>query len=435
MAVLLNNRASSSQKICEYKSCIKDCDLGLESLNSMLENENSKNLMLKLLSKKADSLEKLEKFSDAFLVYETLMKIDSKFSNVQLNYNRIRNVLKESGQLNKILSGSPKNTAAKPENVIPKIEKPTKEELYEENKIIGNEFVKQSQFEKAIDYYSKCVEIDNVNPVAYLNRSLCHLKCNNADLALKDSTFVLKSDAKNVKALFRRAMAYKMKLDYDLAVEDLRMLINLEKNNQIAIQELDEIEKLRKTATKAPNKKITIIEEDSSSIKKVPIPEALEVEKKPVVKETAKNLLIDTNEERAPSSRRTTFPQITNAYEFLQLWNSINPKDFNSFAHLLINVQPIDLPKFIGSKLDDSMLTILLKALNELVNDAELTKLLNKENNVVDYLKNIAKSQRFNVIKLFLNQEQKQTLKGILEKLGKDARPEDLTLIKKSYDL
>ncbi len=87
--------------------------------------------------------------------------------------------------------------------------------------------------------------------MAYLNRSLCYIKCNNADLALEDSNFVLKKDKTNVKALFRRAISYKMKLNYDLAIEDLKMLVSLEKNNQIAIQELEEIKKLKSDASKS----------------------------------------------------------------------------------------------------------------------------------------------------------------------------------------
>ena len=245
----------------------------MDLLNSLTPTENSKNLTLKLLAKKADSLEKLEKFADAFLVYETLMKIDSKFSNVQLNYNRVRNLLKETGQLSKILaatSSTPvvapaEKSAAKPVEIETPVT-PSKESLYEESKARGNEFVKQNDFATAIQHYSKCIEIDSVNPVAYLNRSLCYLKCNQAELALRDSSFVLENESKNVKALFRRAMAHKMKLNYEAAVEDLTTLVKLEKNNQIAIQELEGIEKLRKLASSRPTaKKIQIIDEDGDS--------------------------------------------------------------------------------------------------------------------------------------------------------------------------
>ena len=156
-----------------------------------------------------------------------------------------------------------------------------------------------------------------------------------------------------------------------------------------------------------------------------------------VVKETLPKVKPAETQQKQeqPSFRRTTFTQITNAYEFLQFWNSIHPKDINSFAHLLINVQAVDLPKFIGSKLDDAMLTTLLKAIHELITDQELcTQLTNEKKTAVDYLKSVAKSQRFNVIKLFLSQEQKKTLNDILTNL-KNAQADDLAQIRKSYDL
>jgi len=422
--------------------------------NESGSNENSKNLMLKLLSKKADSFEKLEKFSEAFLVYESLMKIDSKFNNVQQSYNRIRNVLKENGQLNKVIASTkePSKTVQPPlnleqrEHVKSTDNKVTqsKEEMYEANKVKGNEYVKENNFEKAIELYTKCVEIDSSNPVAYLNRSLCYIKCNNADLALEDSNFVLKKDKTNVKALFRRAISYKMKLNYDLAIEDLKMLVSLEKNNQIAIQELEEIKKLKSDATKSKvleeknssssRKKIVILDEETPAIEKKPeIKEA--TKPKTTTQEINKNLQPKTESVNPPpTARKTAFTKVTNAYEFLQLWNSINPTDINAFTHLLVNVQAADLPKFIGSKLDDAMLATLLKAIEEFIQNKEFSHFIDENRNPIDYLKFLAKSQRFNVIKLFLNQDQKQRISKMLLNL-KSSKLDDLNSIKKDYDL
>ena len=310
----------------------------------------------------------------------------------------------------------------------------SKEELYETNKAQGNEHVKHGNFEKAIEFYTKCIEIDSENPLAYSNRSLCYIKCNKADLALKDSNFVLKKDKTNVKCLFRRAVAYKMKLNYDLAIEDLDMLVKLEKNNQIAIQELEEIKKMKKAKSLETHKKIVVLDDEPVVVNDERDHEA-QLEQSTVVEETKNTVKINqTSQTQAPFIRRTTFGKVTNAYEFLQLWNSINPQDMNSFARLLLNVQAVDLPKFIGSKLDDNMLTTLLRATQELIQDKELYQMLNEEKNPLSYLKYIAKSQRFNVIKLFLNQEQKQTLNKILTNL-KNVKNEDINLIKKEYCL
>jgi tetratricopeptide (TPR) repeat protein len=449
LVVLYNNRASSSQKICEFKSCIKDCDLGLELLPELSASENSKNLMLKLLSKKADSFEKLEKFTEAFLVLQSLMKIDNKFNNVQLNYNRVKNVLKESGELGKVVSSSHtahtpslscKADSAEEIKMNKEIDKvpQSKEKLYEENKSKGNECVKEKNFEKAIKFYTECIQIDAENPIAYLNRSLCYLKNNKADLSFNDSNFVLEKDSRNVKALFRRAMSYKMKLNYDLAIADLKIIVSLEKDNQLAIQELDELNALKKAASEknlptANKKKIIMLDEDYSTVTP-----ATQEKKQPI---QTNNKIVQEKVTPVISStrQRPSISKITNAYEFLQYWNSIKPQDTNSFAHLLVNVEPENLPKYIGSKLDDAMLTTLLNAIQCLINDTELLELLSNntkgtKSQPIDYLKFIAKSQRFNVIKLFLSQEQKKTLKNILSLL-KNVKSEDINMIKKDYDL
>ncbi len=54
------------------------------------------------------------------------------------------------------------------------------------------------------------------------------------------------------------------------------------------------------------------------------------------------------------------FTNVSNAYEFLQSWNSINPKDKEGYDLLLSSIDPSYLPKFIGSKLDDDMLVTVI---------------------------------------------------------------------------
>ena len=458
LAVLYNNRASSFQRICDYKSCVNDCNSALDLIESMNETqtENLKGLKLKILSKKGDSFEKLEKYMDAYLEYEKIMKLDITFKNAQTHYNRLRNILKDNGQLKNLNSSSKKESTeqVKPsETKAPKEEpKPDKEKLYEEYKTKGNDSVKQNDYAKALEFYSKCIEIDSVNTVAYLNRSLCYVKMNKPDLAIQDSTFVLEKDKDNVKALFRRAMAFKIKLDYDAAINDLNKIVRLEKNNQIAIQELKDIEQSKKAlnemnrikstaqkvtevkSTPAPapaqtnaqtNKKITVIsesdadkskEKEEREVKKPePTPKATSAPPKPVLVEP----------------KVLKIAKVTNAYEFLQAYNSINPKDTDSYCSLITKVSPTDLPKFIGSKLDDSMLKNIIIALHKIAFDEEKSKLL--EHALVDYLKSLTKSQRFNVIKLFMSQEQKTMLNELFgsKHVGKD----EASAIKNLYDI
>ena len=96
--------------------------------------------------------------------------------------------------------------------------------------------------------------------------------------------------------------------------------------------------------------------------------------------------------------------------------------------------QAQDLPKFIGSKLDDAMLSTLLKAINNLYYQ---DKDKNKEKNPIEYITFLSKAQRFNVIKLFLSQEQKRMLNEMLamQSNASNADKDELSSIRKAYDL
>ena len=146
------------------------------------------------------------------------MKIDHTNQNVQRAYNRLKNVLKETGQFDR---RSPPPQSTKPET--------TKEDLtfmYNDLKAKGNDYVKKGEFNYALGFYTKCIELEPANTVGYLNRSLCYVKLNQPDFAIADSGFVLERDASNVKALYRRASAYKIKKCYELVEADLKKLLS-----------------------------------------------------------------------------------------------------------------------------------------------------------------------------------------------------------------
>lgn len=398
LSVLFNNRATSHQNICDYKNCIQDCDSGLELV------ENNISLKCKLLFKKAHSLEMIEKYEAAFVVYEKLMKIDNKFKNVQLNFNRVKNILKENGKLEKVKNQMIQNSGES------KVE--DRHQLYEEFKAKGNDFFKNDNHEKACEFYSKCIEIDKDKIIAYLNRSLCYVKLKQPDLAIKDTSYVLEREPTNVKALYRRGLAYKNKNEIEAAINDLKKILSIESNNQIAKNELQSLEAL--IMEKQKNVKNLKIEEINQSIQVSP-----ETDKKPIRKTGVEPIPIMNI-----PKKNYNFASITNGYEFLQAWNSISPSDLDNYSKLIANVDPNNLHRFIGSKLDDDMLTKLIKAVYKLANQEIKTKF-----NIPDYLESIAKTQRFEVTKLFISKDQKKMLSELIEKFGGDVK------LKKLYSI
>ncbi|ORZ35567.1 hypothetical protein BCR44DRAFT_86336 [Catenaria anguillulae PL171] len=105
----------------------------------------------------------------------------------------------------------------------------------------GNVYFKKQKFQKAIKHYSKAIELDPLNPVLYLNRAAAFLKLDPPihTEALEDCTRALDLDhGKNVKALFRRAMAKKVGGDRNGAIDDLKRAQVLEPTNAEVKREL-----------------------------------------------------------------------------------------------------------------------------------------------------------------------------------------------------
>ena len=435
LSILYNNRASCKLKICDYKSSIADCDSGLELLNNLsnlIDPNEIKNRKVKLMVKKANAYEILEKFKDAFSQYEELMKLDHTNQNVQRDFNRIRQILKDSGDFEKMRNSS-NASASSPAKIVREKSIETTDnkaqasiaDLYADYKNKGNEYVRKSEFQYAVGFYTKCVDLDKENVIGYLNRSLCYVKLNQADLAIQDCTFVLERDPTNVKALYRRASANKLKTSYELVAKDLKEVLRLEPNNEIAAKELKEISSL--LAKTNPNK-VLITEVES---KPEPVPKNLkntQIKAEPVVEKRPETKKIEAgNSKQEPAPQKpVTFSQITNGYEFLQGWNKISPKDIASYGRLLEIIDPRNLPGFIGNKLDDEMLNRLIKAIHKL--NAE-----NTDFNGVLYLKYLSMTQRCSVTKLFIDSEYLNVVKEVVMSKGSNA--EDVEVVRKAFEI
>ncbi|CAJ0921067.1 unnamed protein product [Ranitomeya imitator] len=83
------------------------------------------------------------------------------------------------------------------------------EERFTSLKQEGNACVKKSQYREAAKKYTECLQIKPEECTMYTNRALCYLKLCQYDEARQDCDCALQRDAANIKALYRRAQAYK----------------------------------------------------------------------------------------------------------------------------------------------------------------------------------------------------------------------------------
>lgn len=149
--------------------------------------------------------------------------------------------------------------------------------MMEELKERGNEAFKQSQFKKAVQYYTEAIEtlgtefdkftldengdnligstesniklVEQVKTNACLqkcfnNRSQCYLKLGNFKKALNDSTKVLLAVPDDTKALFRRSQALKELGRLEEALMEAKKLITIDPKNRDGIELIQSLTRL-----------------------------------------------------------------------------------------------------------------------------------------------------------------------------------------------
>ncbi|XP_041374059.1 outer dynein arm-docking complex subunit 4-like [Gigantopelta aegis] len=82
----------------------------------------------------------------------------------------------------------------------------------------GEHFVHVKQYKKAIESFTKALEMHESDPTCLVRRAHCHLMLGNADHAFDDAQEALKSEEEgkmNIKALFLKAEAFYQKGDFE----------------------------------------------------------------------------------------------------------------------------------------------------------------------------------------------------------------------------
>lgn len=144
----------------------------------------------------------------------------------------------------------------------------------EELRESGNEAFKQSQFKKAIQYYTQAIEtlgvdfeklsidkdaliedvadeklVEQIKSNACLqkcfnNRSQCHLKLGSFKKALSDASKVLLAVPSDTKALYRRSLALKELGRLEESLLEAKKLITIDPKNRDAIELIQSLTRL-----------------------------------------------------------------------------------------------------------------------------------------------------------------------------------------------
>ncbi|KAK2910641.1 sperm-associated antigen 1-like isoform X1 [Channa argus] len=134
----------------------------------------------------------------------------------------------------------------------------------------GNEAFKAKDYEEAVVYYSRSLSIIPT-VAAYNNRAQTEINLKHWHNAMRDCQSVLELEPVNMKALLRRAIVHKHMGNFELAAEDLKLVLMEEPQNAAAKQLLlDTEKKLKESQPKqqSKGKKIAIqeVEEEEDDV-------------------------------------------------------------------------------------------------------------------------------------------------------------------------
>lgn len=99
----------------------------------------------------------------------------------------------------------------------------------------GNAAFKGRQWNKAVNFYSEAVKVNNKNATYYCNRAAAYLELGCFQQAEADCNQAILLDKKNVKAYLRRGTAREMLLHYKEAAQDFKHALVLEPKNKAAL--------------------------------------------------------------------------------------------------------------------------------------------------------------------------------------------------------
>ncbi|XP_026987310.1 sperm-associated antigen 1 isoform X3 [Sagmatias obliquidens] len=484
LSILYSNRAACYLKDGNCSGCIQDCNRALEL----------RPFSIKPLLRRAMAYEALEQYQKAYVDYKTVLQIDCGIQIANDSVNRITKILMAldgpswreklspipavptSAQLRAWrpvaetppdqVGGScshhqPGITERRCRELLPRlldgsavlgktwrslasrihyewglaqsIYSVKDEEMFKILKEEGNQCVKDKNYKDALSKYSECLKI-NKECAIYTNRALCYLKLGQFEEAKQDCDQALQIDLGNVKACYRRALAYKGLKNYQKSLNDLHKVLLLDPNIIEAKMELEEVTRtlnVQENAAlfnKEKERRKIEIEEVNEGQKEEPERTSEDVSTDSHASETG-----DTSNGPREFYEKLPIPKPNNAYEFGQVINAVSTrKDKEACAHLLAITEPKDLPVLLSNKLEGDTFLLLIQSLKN--------NLIDKDPSLVyQHLLYLSKAERFKMMLTLISKGQKEQIKQLFDDLSdtpnKHFTLEDVQALKRQYEL
>lgn len=206
---LYSNRAASYSALGQNLEAYKDAETCVSLKPSWVKGHFRKGV----------ALFKLARFEEAVQAYSRALELEPANGDIQAKVNEARAALKKQS-----------------EGVTPQsVTDPS------ECKRIGNANFKDGKYEDAALWYTRAIELTEVEPteetaVYYTNRAACYAQTHMYKQVVADSTAAITINPKAAKAYLRRAMAYESLEKWQKACDDYRTVMEIEPGTQLATE-------------------------------------------------------------------------------------------------------------------------------------------------------------------------------------------------------
>jgi len=95
--------------------------------------------------------------------------------------------------------------------------------------------VERGDFTKAIELYTRAIELENDFYLFYFNRASCYLKVNEPLLALADLNTSIALDSNRIPTRFQRGIVLAQLKNYEAAIADMSVVITSDSTNSEAL--------------------------------------------------------------------------------------------------------------------------------------------------------------------------------------------------------
>jgi len=114
---------------------------------------------------------------------------------------------------------------------------------------LANDFYRANDFDRAIEHYTKALEINPKLVETYFNRGLAHTRKLDYENAVSDFTVVLELNPNVAEAYYTRGLIYEYTQEYELAIKDYKRALEINPAYKKAKEQLDATLKKRKSVS------------------------------------------------------------------------------------------------------------------------------------------------------------------------------------------